>query len=300
MELGFAADDVVEGFALPEGAGAVEGFVDVVGAAAFPVADDFAEGAVLGGFDEGVEVVGHDAPSIKLIGGAVTGEESRDEEVGAGGAGEEAFAVAGVEQLVELVGELAVILVAFVVGEAREVFGGADAVGLEPGIALASPLGGEGGGDGIGKSRGDEVSGAPLPPMREVLAMDVRLGERVVRHERHGKECGASARTSLEWPGEVVEHGRQQSSAEIVACTDSAWTRWQRVGGRCCYALKRITTFASALRSGGSKVVQSFSSHRLGMGEKAASRRAVLLRAKAHNYVRKRTSQRRQQSSAGL
>jgi len=185
LELSFAADDVVEGFALPERAGALEGLVDVVGAAAFPVADDFAEGVVLGGFDEGVEVIGHDAPGVELIGGAVAGEESRDKEVGAGGAGEEAFAVAGVEQLMELVGELAVILVAFVVGEAREVLGGADAVGLEPGIALASPLGGEGGGDGIGEARGDKVSGAPLPPMRKVLTMDMCLGERVVRHKRH-------------------------------------------------------------------------------------------------------------------
>lgn len=87
-----------------------------------------------------------------------------------------------IEQLVELVGELAVILVALVVDEVREDFGGVDAVGLEPVFALSSPIGGE--------ARGDEVSDTPLPPMREVLAMDVRLGERVERHERHGKKCG--------------------------------------------------------------------------------------------------------------
>lgn len=184
LELGFTADDVVEGFALPEDAGALERLVDIVGAAAFPVANDFAEGGVLGGFDEGVEVVGHDAPGVDLIGLAVACEESLDGEIGAGGAGEDAFAVTGVEQSVKLLGELAVILVAFVVGEARKILGCADAVGLEPCIALASPLGGEGGRDGIGEARGDEVSGAPLPPMREVLPMNVRLSERIVRHER--------------------------------------------------------------------------------------------------------------------
>jgi hypothetical protein len=61
-----------------------------------------------------------------------------------------------------------------------------------------------------------------------------------------------------------------------------------------------MTTFASALRSGGSNVVQSFSSHKLGTGEKPANRPAALSRAKAHDYFRKRASQRRQQSSAEL
>jgi len=54
------------------------------------------------------------------------------------------------------------------------------------------------------------------------------------------------------------------------------------------------------LRIGGSKVVLGFSPHRLGKGEKAANRRAVLLRAEAHNYFRKRASLRRRQSSAEL
>jgi len=54
------------------------------------------------------------------------------------------------------------------------------------------------------------------------------------------------------------------------------------------------------LRIGGSKVVLGFSPHRLGKGEKAANRRAVLLRAEAHNYFRKRASLRRRQSSAAL
>lgn len=43
----------------------------------------------------------------------------------------------------------------------------------------------------------------------------------------------------------------------------------------------------------GSKVVLGLSPHRLGMGEKAVNRRAMLLRAKAHNYFRCRDSLRR-------
>jgi hypothetical protein len=46
--------------------------------------------------------------------------------------------------------------------------------------------------------------------------------------------------------------------------------------------------------------VQSFSSHRLGTDEKVANRRAVLLRAKAHNYFRKRASQRRSKVVLGF
>jgi hypothetical protein len=83
------------------GAAAAQESVDFAGAAAFPAFDDGSEVAAAlggGGFDEGVDVVGHDDPRIEPVGGAVPGEQAGDEQGGAVGSGEHTFAVARVEQ----------------------------------------------------------------------------------------------------------------------------------------------------------------------------------------------------------
>ena len=152
------------------------------------MANDLAKCRALRRFDEHMDVIRHDAPSVKLIGRAMSSNQPRNEKVSARRQSQRTFAVASIKQEVKLPGEIAMILMALVVGKAREVFAGADAVSVEPAIALASPLGSESGRDRIREPCGDKVSGAPLPPMRQILTMHVRLRERVVRHERHKKK----------------------------------------------------------------------------------------------------------------
>lgn len=185
LKLQLVAHDVIEGLPLPERAATGEEAVDIEGAPAFPVTDNLAERALVGGFDQRMKMIRHEAPRIELIGRAVSGGETCDEEVGAGRAGEEAFTVAGVEEFVKFRGELAPVFLAFLVSELRELTRAVDAMSAQPGLPLEAPFIGDDGGHGIREARGDEVSDAPLPPVWELLAVDVQFTGVIKRTERH-------------------------------------------------------------------------------------------------------------------
>ncbi|MEQ1851014.1 MAG: hypothetical protein ABMA01_05410 [Chthoniobacteraceae bacterium] len=115
----------------------------------------------------------------------MAGSEPGAQQLRAGGLGEQAFAVARIEQLVEFRGELAVVFVALRLGELRKFSGGANAMCLQPCVAPAPPVRRDAYGHRIRKPRGDEVGRAPLPPMRELPALDMHLGVRLERREGH-------------------------------------------------------------------------------------------------------------------
>ncbi len=73
LQLGLATNNLVERFALPKRASALKKLVDVVGAAAFPMTQDFAQGDFFGRFDQGMEMIGHHAPGIEMVSFAVSG-----------------------------------------------------------------------------------------------------------------------------------------------------------------------------------------------------------------------------------
>jgi hypothetical protein len=110
----------------------------------------------------------------------MAGEQSRDQKVRARGVGEKTLAVTSIEQAVKPGGELAMVFMALVVGELGEFVDRSDVVSLEPGVARAPPVGGDRGRNRVCQPSGDEISGAPLPPVREVLAVNVCFGGRVV------------------------------------------------------------------------------------------------------------------------
>lgn len=158
----------------------MEDLVDVVGAAAFPMTQDFAQSDFVGRFDQGMEMIGHHAPGIKMISFAVSGEQTSDQKIGAGFRGEHAVTMACIQQIVKLGRKLAVIGFSLLVCQAVEFVWTCELMRLQPSIAFALPFDGQLGRDGVSEPRGDEVSGAPLPPMRQVLPVDVRLGIGIV------------------------------------------------------------------------------------------------------------------------
>ena len=102
--------------------------------------------------------------------------------------------VTSIEQAVKPSGELAMVFMALVVGEFGEFVGRLDVVGLKPGVARAPPVGHDGSRNRVCQPCGDEISGAPLPPVREVLAVNVRFGGRVIWRKGHARSVGESAR----------------------------------------------------------------------------------------------------------
>jgi len=166
FQLGLAADDVIKRLTLPERAASLEHPIDIAGAAAFPMTDDFAQSDAFGWFDQRVEMIGHEAPGVEMIGFMLTSKQSGDDEVRAVAACEWTIAVAGVEKLVELAGKGTVILLALEVAEAMQFFRTADLVSAEPGISFTPPVGCDICRDRIRQPRGNEVSHAPLPPVR--------------------------------------------------------------------------------------------------------------------------------------
>ena len=116
--------------------------------------------------------------------------EPRDDNVRALGTREEAFAVAGIEQVVEFRRELAVILVALGLGEQMEFTCGCDAVGAQPRIAPVAPFARDARRHGIRQPRGDEIRDAPLPPVREPLPVDMQFAGGSERLECHAADAG--------------------------------------------------------------------------------------------------------------
>jgi len=59
--------------------------------------DDFAKGDILSRLDERMDVIGHDAPSIELVGGAMACEQALDKLFGAVWVGKYALAMSCIE-----------------------------------------------------------------------------------------------------------------------------------------------------------------------------------------------------------
>lgn len=93
--------------------------------------------------------------------------------------------MACIQQIVKLGRKLAVIGFSLLVCQAVEFVGTCELMRLQPPVAFALPFDGQLGRDGVSEPRGDEVSCAPLPPMRQFLPMNVRLGIRIVWLEWH-------------------------------------------------------------------------------------------------------------------
>ncbi len=88
----------------------------------------------------------------------------------------------------------AVVFVALRFGELGEFIGDADAMRVQPHLAPAPPVCRDDHGDGIREPRGDEVGRAPLPPVRELPALDVRFIVRLERRECHAPRVACEAR----------------------------------------------------------------------------------------------------------
>ncbi len=185
LQLGLATNNVIERLALPKRSTALEELVDVVSAAAFPMTKDFAQSDFFGRFDQGMKMIGHHVPGIEMVSFAVSGEQTSDQKIGAGFRGEHAVTMACIQQIVKFGCKLAVIGFSLLVCQAVEFVWSCELVRLQPSIAFALPFGGEFGRDGVSEPGGDEVSGAPLPPMRQFLPMNVRLGIGIVWLEGH-------------------------------------------------------------------------------------------------------------------
>ena len=146
---------------------------------------DYAESDFFGRFDQGMKMIGHHAPGIEMVSLAVSGEQTSDQKIGAGFLCEHAVTMACIQQIVKLGRKLAVIGFSLLVRQAVEIVWTCELMRFQPSIAFALPFDGKLGRDGVSEPRGDKVSGAPLPPMRQVLPVDVRLGIRIVWLEGH-------------------------------------------------------------------------------------------------------------------
>ncbi len=122
-QLRFTADDVIEKLCHPERTASAKEAINLKRTAAFPVTHDFAQGDFLGWLDERMNVIRHDAPSIELVGGAMACEQALDKPFSAVRSCEEAFAMPGIEEIVKLGGELAMILMTVFFGECRWISG---------------------------------------------------------------------------------------------------------------------------------------------------------------------------------
>ena len=183
FQLGLATNNVVERFALPKRASSLKVLVDVVGAAAFPRTQDFAQSDFFGRFDQGMKMIGHHAPSIEMVSLTVSGEQTSDQKISAGFPCEHAITMACIQQIVKFGRKLAVIGFSLLVRQAVEFVWTCKLVRLQPSIAFPLPFDGELGRDGVSEPGSDEVNGAPLPPMRQILPVDGRFGIRIVRLE---------------------------------------------------------------------------------------------------------------------
>jgi len=190
-ELGGGADEVVEGFFLPEAAVGAERFVDFAGGEVFPggaLGGDF--GGVLQADDE-VDVVGHDDEVAEVVACAVEMAEGAGNDGGEFWAAEDASAEAFVEGFHIGLGKGLMELAAGVFGELVELVapvggGWGDVVEFEPGGAAGIPLAADFGGDGVFGAEGDEVGGVVLEPVREVCAVGDLDGELGVEEFEHG------------------------------------------------------------------------------------------------------------------
>lgn len=144
---------------------------------------DFAQSDFFGRFDQGMEMIRHHAPGIEMVSFVVSGEQTSDQKIGGGFHGERAVTMACIQQIVKLGRKLAVIGFSLLVRQVVEFVWSCELVRLQPSIAFALPFGGELGRNGVSEPSGDEVSGAPLPPMRQFLPMNVRLGIGIERLE---------------------------------------------------------------------------------------------------------------------
>jgi hypothetical protein len=106
VQLRLASHDVIERLALPQSAFSSEKPIDVERAPAFPVANNRTQRDSLPRLDQNVDMIRHDDPCVQMIGFSVAGDETRREQFGALRARQQAFAVAGVKQLVKVVKRL--------------------------------------------------------------------------------------------------------------------------------------------------------------------------------------------------
>jgi hypothetical protein len=155
---------MVEGFGLPEDAGAGEECIDVVAGGGFPGLEDGGEGLGVGDVQEDVDVVGHDDEVAKAVELGVVVAHGGFEEVAGGGAAEFAVAVGGIEEAFDGDGpecmELGVLL-----GGVRQ------RVALEPLVAGLAEFIEVGGGEGVVEAEGDEVEDVGLTEVRETVAV---------------------------------------------------------------------------------------------------------------------------------
>jgi hypothetical protein len=220
VEILGVADEVVEEFVHPEGAGAMEEAVGLEGGEGFPGVEDGVEGV---GWDRGnkdVDVVGHEAPGEEVVTGGVEVVECGGDEVGDVGVLEVAVAVALVEMGVEGFGDLA-DPGTFEVGEVSlHVSGGIEDVAAFAEVGVENFLRKR-----VGEAEGDGVGGAGGFPVREVATRAGGVGG-----SGHGGIVQRRERV-MKWGGRVLrrpagcrrygEHGLTSRPAKFAGESNS-------------------------------------------------------------------------------
>ena len=186
-KLGFAADDVIPRFVIPEAAFALELLVDGAGAEAFDGVHQVLQAVAGMGADEGVDVVGHDDGGAKIEPGAVKVLEGVRNVPAEGGIAQEAGAIAAIEQSVPADVEDFGVFVADCIPLVRHFSGRGDATGEQPIEAVGLQFPEAVGGEGIREAEGDEIRGAGLLPVGEMTLVDGGRLARIIGLEGHGR-----------------------------------------------------------------------------------------------------------------
>ena len=109
LEVVFVADEAVEVFGLPEGAGGACCFVDLSGGEAFPGEHDLLQFVAFKEGEKDMHVIGHDDEGPELSALAFEEEQGVGYDLGVSGVTQDAGAVAGVEVVIHGLAEAVVV-----------------------------------------------------------------------------------------------------------------------------------------------------------------------------------------------
>lgn len=197
------ANEAVEVVRLPEGIELAEaGFVDHATRNAFPALQRVREGFAVAEGEQHMDVIGHDDAAPEVVALAVEVMESVGDDLGEAWITQGAGAVAGVEILIEPVGELAVVAgLGDLVPRRR--------IRDEEGLAGAKPVLKEFTRQRIGESEGDEDRDLALLPMRQLVDRLFDVPSRIEElHDAHLIERNAGTLARIFWNGgEAAKRG---------------------------------------------------------------------------------------------
>jgi len=186
LQLRIASYDVIKSFRLPQASTTAQRTIDLKGATALPVPHNFTKSHLLAGCNKGMEMIGHDTPGIEIVGSAVAGDQTADQNFGALTPGEKALPMTRIEQFVKYLGKLTVIFMSFAIAKFIETVRSLKSVRTQPCVTLDAPLTCHCVGNRICKPRGHEVGRPPLLPVRKLEMVHVHFRKVIERLETHG------------------------------------------------------------------------------------------------------------------